>query len=116
MRDDVKKALELARSEKVIGASLDAKVTLYADGDLYDFAESVKEILPTVFMVSDFELKKGKGGSYKSETLDMSVTAEHAEGEKCARCWSFGKLSDDSEHPTVCARCAAVVKTIDFAD
>ena len=117
MRDDVKKALEIARSEKVIGASLDAKVTLYADGELYDFAESVKDILPTVFMVSDFELKKGKGGSYKSETLDMSVTAEHAAGEKCARCWSFGNtVGADAEHPTVCARCAKVVKTINFAD
>jgi len=117
MRDDVKKALEIARSEKVIGASLDAKVTLYADGELYDFAAKVKDILPTVFMVSDFELKKGKGGSYKSETLDMSVTAEHATGEKCARCWSFGNtVGADAEHPTVCARCANVVKTIDFAE
>ena len=117
MRDDVKKALELARTEKVIGASLDAKVTLFAEDELYDFAESVKDILPTVFMVSGFELKKGKGGSFKGEVENMSVTAIHAEGEKCARCWSFGNtVGTDAEHPTVCARCAAVVKTIDFKD
>lgn len=116
MREDVKKALEIARAEKVIGASLDAKVTVYADGELYDFAKSVEGMLGTVFMVSEFELKKGGEGNFKGEVEGMSVTAEHASGEKCARCWSFGKIGEDSEHPTICARCAAVVKTIDFAD
>jgi len=117
MRDDVKKALELARAEKVIGASLDAKVTLYAEGELYEFAESVKDILPTVFMVSDFELQKGQGGSFKGEVEGMSVTATHAEGEKCARCWSFGNtVGKDAQHPTICARCAEVIKTIDFLE
>lgn len=115
MRDDVKKALELARADKVIGASLDAKVALYAEGELYDFAASVKDILTTVFMVSDFELIKGEGGSFKGEVEGMSVTATHAEGEKCARCWSFGNtVGADAEHPTICERCAKVIKTIDF--
>ena len=116
MREDVKKALEIARAEKVIGAALDAKVTLYADGELYDFADSVKDMLKTVFMVSDFELVKGGEGAFKGDVEGMSVTAEHASGDKCARCWSFGKVGEDAEHPTICARCAAVVKTIDFAD
>ncbi len=116
MREDVKKALEIARAEKVIGAALDAKVTLYADGELYDFAASVKDMLKTVFMVSDFELVKGGEGAFKGDVEGMSVTAEHASGDKCARCWSFGKVGEDAEHPTICARCAAVVKTIDFAD
>ncbi len=114
MREDVKKALELARSEKVIGASLDAKVTLFAEGELYEFAKSVEGMLKTVFMVSDFELKEGKGGSFVGDVEGMSVTAVHADGEKCARCWSFGKIGTDVEHPTICSRCAKVVKTIDF--
>lgn len=116
MREDVKKALEIARAEKVIGAALDAKVTVFADGELYDFAKSVENMLKTVFMVSEFQLVRGGEGSFKGDVEGMSVTAEHAAGEKCARCWSFGKLSDNSEHPTICARCAAVVKTIEFAD
>ena len=116
MREDVKKALEIARAEKVIGASLDSKVTLYAEGELYDFAKSVEHMLKTVFMVSDFELVKGSGGTFKGDVDGMSVTAEHASGDKCARCWSFGKVGTDAEHPTICARCAAVVKTINFAD
>ncbi|MBO5852577.1 MAG: isoleucine--tRNA ligase [Clostridia bacterium] len=117
MRDDVKKALELARADKVIGASLDAKVTLYAEGEMYDFAESVKDILPTVFMVSDFELLKGEGGNFKGEVEGMSITATHADGEKCARCWSFGNtVGKDADHPSICKRCAEVIKTIDFLE
>ena len=37
VRFDVQKALELARNEKIIGKPLEAKVSLYADGERYDF-------------------------------------------------------------------------------
>ena len=34
-----------------------------------------------------------------------------AGGEKCERCWTYSEtVGKDSEHPTLCARCAAVVK------
>ena len=117
MREDVKKALEIARTNKVIGASLDAKVTLYADGEVYDFAKSVEDMLKTVFMVSEFQLVKGNDGEFKGDVEGMSITATHAQGEKCARCWSFtNDIGADAKHPTICARCAQVIKTIDFAD
>ncbi len=116
MREDVKKALEIARTNKVIGASLDAKVTLYADGEVYDFAKSVEDMLKTVFMVSEFELVKGNDGEFKGDVEGMSITATHAQGEKCARCWSFGTIGTDPDHPLICSRCAEVVKTIDFAE
>ena len=49
------------------------------------------------------------------EIEGMSVTATHADGEKCARCWSFGAtVGKDANHPTICERCAQVIKTIDF--
>ena len=115
LREDAKKALEIARASKVIGSSLDAKLTLYADGEEYEFANTVKDLLKTVFMVSEFELIKGNNGEFKGDIEGVSFTAKHAEGEKCARCWSFtNDVGADSEHPSVCARCASVVKTIDF--
>ena len=115
LREDAKKALEIARASKVIGSSLDAKLTLYADGEEYEFANTVKDLLKTVFMVSEFELIKGNNGEFKGDIEGVSFTAAHAEGEKCARCWSFtNDVGADSEHPSVCARCASVVKTIDF--
>ena len=52
IRDDVKKALELARTAKVIGASLEGAVTVFAEGEQYKFLKSVEDILATVFIVS----------------------------------------------------------------
>ena len=44
VRDDVKKALEIARTEKIIGASLDAEITVYADGEMYDFLNTIDDL------------------------------------------------------------------------
>lgn len=110
IRDVVKKALELARNEKVIGASLDAKVQLFCEGELYDFVKSVEDELATVFITSQVEVVNGTGGSFTGEVEGLSVTVLPAKGEKCNRCWSFSDtVGSDEHHPDVCARCAAVL-------
>lgn len=43
VRDDVLKALEIARNEKVIGRSLEASVTLYATEEVKNLLASIKE-------------------------------------------------------------------------
>ena len=109
VRDDVKKALEIARTEKVIGASLDAEVNVYADGEMYDFLNSIDD-LSAVFIVSKANLIKGGEGEFKGEQ-PIWVTVKHAEGEKCARCWKYsGDIGADVKHPCLCARCASVLK------
>lgn len=112
LRDDVKKALELARKEKVIGASLEAKVQLFCEGELYDFVQSVKDDLATVFIVSEVEIAEGKEGAIKGEQLEgLSVTVLHAQGEKCERCWSFSEtVGKNAQFPTLCSRCASILK------
>lgn len=110
IREDVKKAIELARTAKVVGASLEAQVTLYADGQLYEFISSVKDMLPEVFITSAVNLVKGSGGEYKGN-LDMEVTVTKAEGDKCERCWVYSEtVGSDSQHPTICSRCVGVIK------
>ena len=107
IRDVVKKALENARAEKKIGASLEAKVVLYCDGELHDFLKSVEPELTTVFIVSQVEIKTGEGGTHTDETLGLSVDVEKATGEKCARCWSYSEtVGHDHDHPDLCERCA----------
>lgn len=109
VRDDVKKALEIARTAKVIGASLESAVTVYATGEQYSFLKSVESILTTVFIVSSVELVEGEGGEHKGDS-GVGVTVKHAEGEKCERCWSYSMtVGADSDHPTLCARCRAIV-------
>lgn len=111
IRDVVKKALELARNEKTIGASLDAKVQLFCEGELYDFVKSVEGELATVFITSQVEVVNGSGGSFSSGEMEgLSVTVLPAAGEKCARCWSYSDtVGSDHNHADCCARCAAVL-------
>ena len=63
IRDDVNKSLETARAAKVIGKSLEAEVELHCEGELYDFAASVQELLPSVFIVSKVDLVKDTAGA-----------------------------------------------------
>lgn len=110
VREDAKKALELARTAKVIGASLEAKVTLYADGELYDFLQSAKQELADVLIVSQAEVAKGEG-EFKGELEGLSITVSHAEGKKCERCWIFSdSVGKDETHPSLCGRCAGIIE------
>ncbi len=111
IRDDVKKALEIARTNKVIGAALDAKIELFCQDELYTFVKSVEGELKDVCIVSQAEVKNTGEGEYKGEAVPgLSVTVSHAEGEKCARCWSYTHTVGTCEkHPDLCSRCAEVL-------
>ena len=112
IRTDVQKALELARNEKVIGKPLEAKVTLYADGELVDFLKSELKSLPEIFITSAVEIADGEG-EFKGEVKGLSITVNKADGEKCERCWKFSDtVGQDSEHPTLCAHCAETMKQL----
>ena len=76
---------------------------------MYDFLKSIEDMLTTVFIVSAVNINEGKGGDMQGET-GIGVAVKHAEGEKCERCWGFSKsVGECSEHPTLCARCAAII-------
>lgn len=112
IRTDVQKALELARNEKVIGKPLEAKVTLYADGELADFLKSELKSLPEIFITSAVEIADGEG-EFKGDVNGLSITVNKADGEKCERCWKFSDtVGQDSEHPTLCAHCAETMKQL----
>lgn len=112
VRVDVQKALELARNEKIIGKPLEAKVTLYANGELYDFLKSVEAELPEIFITSAVTVENGEG-DVKGEIEGLSVSVSKADGEKCERCWKYSDtVGSSSEHPALCAHCAEVMKEI----
>ena len=111
LRDTVQKALETARTAKIIGGSLDAKVTLYCDGDLLPFVTEIKDLLKTVLIVSQVEVCGEGKGEFEGEFAGLTVTVEHAAGEKCCRCWAYtGDVATEGEHQGLCARCAAILK------
>jgi len=111
VRDDTNKALELARVNKVIGKSLEAKVVLHCKDELFEFLSIHKDALPTIFIVSQVELKNEDDSHQTSgEVEGLSVSVQPAQGQKCERCWIFcDSVGKHDEHKTLCARCAGVV-------
>jgi isoleucyl-tRNA synthetase len=113
VRADVSKALELARTAKTIGHSLDAAVALTAPDELMTFLKGYEAQLSSILIVSKVTLlPELSGEGWKSETqagLEIQVSA--APGVKCERCWYYSEeLGSDSEHPTICPKCTAAVK------
>ncbi len=112
LRDDVQKALENARTAKLIGGSLDAAVTLYCDDQALPFVQSVAELLPSVLIVSDVQIKADGQGEYSGDFAGVSVSVAHANGEKCCRCWVYSDtVTNDGESNGLCARCAAILNS-----
>ena len=106
LRDVALSALEVARSEKLIGKSLEAKVTLTADGETYDFLSTFdSEELSDVFIVSKTVLVKG--ATENGELL--SVKVEKADGEKCTRCWKHSEEATEIDGEFICPRCKRIL-------
>jgi len=106
MRSVVLKALDVARDEKIIGAPLEAAVTLTAGSDLYPLLEKVLPDLPGFFIASAVTLKPQ---APKADTLEVQV--DRVGGIKCERCWKYtNDVGSDKELPTVCASCASIVR------
>ncbi|MBR5496166.1 MAG: class I tRNA ligase family protein, partial [Oscillospiraceae bacterium] len=112
IREDVKKALEIKRTDKEIKASLEAKVVLYCDNDeLYSFVKENTNDLATIFIVSQVEAVNGADGEFKGDVEGLSVSVVKAQGDKCERCWIYSEtVGTVAEHPTICARCASVLE------
>ena len=102
VKDEAAKALEIARADKVIGHSLNAKVIINADNDNYGFLKGKEELLQDVFIVSGVEVKEAK---------DFSIQVKIADGEKCERCWMCSTtVGKDKENPTICHKCSEALK------
>lgn len=111
VRDDVQKALEIKRTDNVIGKSLEAKVSLYCDGELKTLLDSVVSILPEIFICSQVSISSNGSGEFKGDIAELSITATVADGEKCERCWIHSEtVGTDDVHKELCKRCADILK------
>lgn len=106
IRDDAKKVLEQARADKVIGSSLEAVLTLYCSDDVYDFLNSIPmDELADLLIVSQVALEKGEAGT-KGLVEGLGMSAQHAAGNKCLRCWKYDPAVGEDG---LCPRCAKVL-------
>jgi len=112
VRADVSKALELARTAKIIGHSLDASVTIAAPAELLGFLRAYEPELQSIFIVSKVTLIDCiSGEGWASENIDgLKVQVAAAPGVKCERCWYYSEeLGTDADHPAICPKCTAAV-------
>jgi isoleucyl-tRNA synthetase len=107
VRDEALKALEIRRQERFIGNSLEARLLLYPSEEDMELLSGYRDFLPTLFIVSQAELRGEGEGSYRSEFVEgLSIDVERAEGLKCQRCWNWSTaVGTISNAPGICERC-----------
>lgn len=103
LRDEVLKEIEEKRIAKVIGSSLETKITLYIREDFeYNFLSKYLQDLPTLFIVSQVELEHSD---------KRAIEVRKADGNKCSRCWNWSTfVGTDKVHPALCRRCLDVIR------
>ena len=99
---------ELKRNEKLIGSSLQAKVTLYISLESQKILEKIN--LAEMCIVSEIEIKDIADKSNDAINFDeenIFVSISLASGEKCERCWTI--LPEVKSNPRkLCERCDTV--------
>ncbi len=118
IRDEILKAMEEARRNKVFGNSVDAKLVLYPTSEQSSQVLQQMEDLADLLIVADVDLH-AFGGAVPAEAAvleEISVLVLPAEGEKCERCRVVKPdVGVKSAHPQLCGRCATIVEE-HFAD
>ena len=108
VRDEVLKALEIARKDKVIGHSLAAAVTIYPDAETTAILKEFRE-LDKLFIVSHVEVKEEEATEEAMKLDGLSVVVTAAEGEKCQRCWTV-RPEVGIKHKDLCPTCGEIVE------
>ncbi|MCB0386580.1 MAG: hypothetical protein KDD43_14405, partial [Bdellovibrionales bacterium] len=97
IRSQASKVLEDLRKNKVIGSSLDAQLSITAEGPVFKVLEQYQKDLREFLIVSHVKIQEGK---------ERKIEAVRAEGEKCVRCWHYSlETGKDSRFPEVCPKC-----------
>ena len=106
----VNKILEEARSDKKVGSSLAADVTLFADETLKPQLEKLGEELRFVTITSTADVKAladaDEASTQKTDVSGLRLSLSASTAEKCERCWHHNvTVGMHPEHATLCSRC-----------
>jgi isoleucyl-tRNA synthetase len=114
LREEVNKALEIARGDKRIGSSLAARVVVEATQPDAEFLRSFGDELRFLFISAEVVFGEVGEAAFRSESVPgLAVEIHPARGSKCGRCWNWeSDVGNDEEWPEICARCARSVREI----
>lgn len=120
IRREITKALELARKDKTIGHSLDAEVLIVLPDDMKEELKDYNEELRSICIVSSLTVVSNDAFDGGYESLDypgLIIKALPASFPKCERCWMHDStIGQDKEYPSLCKRCARVIRELDSRD
>ncbi|WP_045727118.1 isoleucine--tRNA ligase [Xanthomonas sp. GPE 39] len=101
LREQVAKLLEPMRSNGVIGAALEAEITIAADAATVAWLQPLQEELRFLFISGDVVVRE-------ASTEEIFVSAEATSKPKCVRCWHHrADVGADPAHPELCGRCVS---------
>lgn len=105
IKEAVNKKIEEKRSEKIIGHSLDAKVSIAASKDDYYVLKKLGDELKDIFIVSQVVIE---------ENTETVITVSRADGKKCQRCWQYSIdiTPPNGKFPEVCKRCEDILSSL----
>lgn len=108
VRDNILKALEEARANKVIGKSLEASLVIVPkNNETKELLESI-EHLNQLLIVSALEVADQNDDAKAYD--HVSVKVDKHSGERCERCWvASDTVGTDENYPELCSRCADIV-------
>ena len=101
-RAEVMKALELQRSQSLIGSSLQAEIEISTSAAMFDALDSLGSDLKFVMMTSAVQLvRHGDSGA-------IAISVAPSVHSKCERCWHYlPSVGTIAGHPGLCHRCDA---------
>ena len=99
VKDSVNQNIEKARADSAIKGSLDAKIKISCNSEIYGALKKIDNELKFVFIASEVEL-------IEDSNTKLSIDITNYDQKKCIRCWnkceSIGSHEDD---PEICSRC-----------
>jgi isoleucyl-tRNA synthetase len=104
----IRKQMEVMRSDKTIGSSLDAQVDLYCDEKTYQALDQLDDELRFVFITSDARIHPliDKTDECIEALEGVFIKVSKSENEKCVRCWHHREdVGQHAEHIELCGRC-----------
>jgi len=104
----IRKQMEQMRSDKIIGSSLDAEVSIYCDDAIYEQLKKLGDELRFIFITSYASIYplSEKSNECIEAGEGVFISVKKSEHEKCVRCWHHREdVGQNSEHPELCGRC-----------